>query len=107
MRVGTISQLEQATTEGLAGPGEEARTYVHAPAGAHLDEPSGRQGGKRAWLWTAVTSWGTGFVGRRSRGGAGARELVGETFAGIVGTERSRADHGSPVRGRQRCWAHG
>jgi transposase len=49
VRVGTISQWEQATTEVLAGPGEEARTYVQAQAVAHRDETRWRQGGKRAW----------------------------------------------------------
>ena len=51
MSVGTISQLEQATTAAGAAPVEEARTYVHEQAVAHLDETSWRQGGTRAWLW--------------------------------------------------------
>src|SRR6266516_4781884 len=62
MSVGTISQLEQATTEAVAAPVEAARKYVHAQAVAHLDETSWRQGDKRAWLWVAVTSWVTVFV---------------------------------------------
>jgi transposase len=49
MSVGTISQLEHATTAAVAAPVEEARMYVHEQAVAHLDETSGRQGGKRAW----------------------------------------------------------
>jgi hypothetical protein len=49
MRVGTSSQLEQATTAAVAAPGEAAPTYGHEPAVAHLAETSGRQGGKRAW----------------------------------------------------------
>jgi len=40
MSVGTISPLEQTTTEALAAPIEEARTYVHEQAVAHLDETS-------------------------------------------------------------------
>ena len=40
MSVGTIRQLEQATTEAVAAPVEEARLYVHEQAGAHLDETS-------------------------------------------------------------------
>ena len=47
--VGTISQVEQATTAVIAAPGEEARPYVPAQAVAHLAETSGRHGGKRAW----------------------------------------------------------
>jgi hypothetical protein len=48
MSVGTISPLEQATTAVVAAPVEEARTYVHEQAVAHLDETSWCQGGKRA-----------------------------------------------------------
>jgi transposase len=104
--VGTISQLEQATTAVVAGPVEEARTYVQAQAVAHLDETSWRQGGQRAWLWAAVTSWVTVFVVRMSRGGDVARELLGETFAGILVTDRYSAYNWYPVRWRQLCWAH-
>src|SRR5256712_3067647 len=83
MSVGTISPLEHATTEALAAPVEEARTYVHEQAMAHLDETSWRQGGKRAWLWAAVTSLVTVFVVRLSRGGDVGRELLGEAVSGI------------------------
>jgi len=106
MRVGTISPLEPATTEALAAPVEEARTYVHEQAVAHLDETSWRQGGKRAWLWVAVTSWVTVFVVRLSRGGQVARELLGEEFSGILVTDRYSAYNWYPVRWRQVCWAH-
>jgi transposase len=106
MSVGTIGPLEQATTAAVAAPVEEARRYVHEQAVAHLDEPSWRQGGKRAWLWVAVTCWVTVFVVRMSRGGHVARELLGETFAGILVTDRYSAYNWYPVRWRQLCWAH-
>jgi transposase len=106
MSVGTISPLEQATTEVLAAPVEEARTYVQAQAVAHLDETSWRQGDKRAWLWVAVTSWVTVFVVRLSRGGQVARELLGEQCGGILVTDRYSAYNWYPVRWRQLCWAH-
>jgi transposase len=104
--VGTLSQLEQATPEVVAGPVEEARPYVQAQAVAHRDETRWRQGGKRAWLWAAVTSWVSVFVVRMSRGGDGARELLGETFAGLLVTDRDSAYNWYPVRWRQLCWAH-
>ena len=106
LRVGTLSQLEQATAAVVAGPVEEACPYVHAQKVAHLDETSGRQGGKRAWLWVAVTSWVTVFLVRMSRGGEVARELLGETYTGIVVTDRYSAYNWYPVRWRQLCWAH-
>jgi transposase len=106
MSVGTIGQLEQATTEAVAAPVEEARTYVHEQAVAHLDETSWHQGNKPAWLWVAVTSWVTVFVVRMSRGGQVARELLGERFSGILVTDRYSAYNWYPVRWRQLCWAH-
>ena len=106
MSVGTVSQLERATTVVLAAPVEEARTYVHEQKVAHLDETSWRQGDKGAWLWVAVTMWVTVFVVRLSRGGPVARELLGEGFAGIVVTDRYSAYNWYPVRWRQLCWAH-
>jgi transposase len=106
MSVGTISQSEKTTTEVLALPVEEARAHVQEQAVAHVDETSGRQGGKRAWLWVAVTSMVTVFLIRMSRGGHVARELLGEQFSGILVTDRYSAYNWYPVRWRQVCWAH-
>jgi transposase len=100
LSVGTVSQLEQATTAAVAVPVEKARSYVREQAVAHLDETSWRQGAKRAWLWVAVTNWVTVFVVRLSRGGQVARELLGETFAGILVTDRYSAYNWYPVRWR-------
>src|SRR5262245_21940899 len=106
MRVGTISQSEQATTEVVAAPVEEARADVHEQAVAHLDETSWRQGAKRAWRWVAVTSLVTVLLVRLSRGGQVARALLGERFSGILVTDRYSAYNWYPVRWRQRCWSH-
>jgi transposase len=104
LSVGTISQLEHATTAALAAPVEEARAYVQTQEVAHLDETSWRQGDQPAWLWVAVTTWVTVFVVRLSRGGHVARELLGKTFAGILVTDRYSAYNWYPVRWRQLCW---
>src|SRR5712692_1978638 len=103
---GTYGPRVQATTAAAAAPVEEARRYVHEQEVAHLDETSWRQGGKRAWLWVAVTSWVTIFVVRMSRGGQVARELLGEGFSGTLVTDRYSAYNWYPVRWRQLCWAH-
>ena len=73
---------------------------------AHLDETSGRQGDKRAWLWVAMTRLVTVCVVRLSCGGQVARALLGEGCAGMLVTDRSSADHWYLVRWRQLCWAH-
>ena len=73
---------------------------------AHLDETSWREGGKRAWLWVAVTSLVTVFLIRMARGGQVARELLGEGFSGILVTDRYSAYNWYPVRWRQLCGSH-
>ena len=106
MRVGPVSQVEQATTAAVAAPVEEARTYGHEQGVAHLDETRGRQGGKRAWLGGAVTRWVTVCLVRLSRSGPVARAVLGETVGGILVTDRDRAYKWYPVRWRQVCGAH-
>jgi transposase len=106
MSLGTISTLEATTAQAVTAPVEEARTFVQEQATAPLDETGWREGGQRAWLWVAVTTWVTGFLVRVSRGGQVARDLLGERFQGIVVTDRFSASTWYPVRWRQICWAH-
>ena len=106
LSLGTLSTLEAATVDAVSAPVEEARTYVQQQASASLDETGWRQGDQRAWLWVAVTTWGTVFLVRLSRGGKVARELLGEAFDGILVTDRFSAYNWYPVRWRQLCWAH-
>jgi hypothetical protein len=86
--VGPISPSEKTTTAVIAEPVQEARDDVAVPRVAPLDETRGREGGKHAWLWGAVTSWVTVFLGRMSRGGQVARELLGAGFSGILVPDR-------------------
>jgi transposase len=71
-----------------------------------VDETGWREGRQRAWLWTAVTTCGTVFVSRVSRGGKVARELLGERFWGWWVTDRWSAYTWYPTWRRQVCWAH-
>jgi transposase len=106
MSLGTISTLETATVEAVAAPVEEARAFVQEQASVSMDETGWRQGGQRAWLWVAVTTWVTVFLVRLSRGGQVARDLLGKSFNGILITDRWSAYTWYPVRWRQLCWAH-
>jgi transposase len=106
LSVGTIVNLEQATVQAVAEPVAEARAYVQQQPTAYLDETGWRKGQQRAWLWTAVTSWITGFVGRRSCGGKVVQELLGERFWGYLATDRWRPYTCYPTWRRQVCWAH-
>ncbi len=106
MGLGTVANLEQATVQALAEPVAEARAHVHAQPAASVDETGWREGHQRAWLWTAVTAWGTVFVVRLSRSAKVAQELLGERFWGWLVTDRWSAYTWYPTWRRQLCWAH-
>jgi transposase len=106
MGLGTVANLEHATVQAVAEPVAEARASVQAQPAAYLDETGWREGQQRAWLWTAVTTWVTVFVVRRSRRGKVAQELVGERFWGWLVTDRWSAYTWYPTWRRQLCWAH-
>lgn len=104
--LGTIARLEQATGQAVATPVADAREYIQEQPVAYLDETGWREGRARAWLWTAVTTWVTVFVVRTSRGAKVAKELLGESFWGILVTDRWSAYPWYPAGWRQVCWAH-
>jgi transposase len=105
MSVGTLSTLEAATAQAVAVPVAETRASVQEQACVSMDETGWRQGKPRSWVWVAVTTWVTVCVIRLSRGGKVARDLLGETFQGILVTARFSASTWYPVRWRQLCWA--
>jgi transposase len=104
--LGTVANLEQATTQAVAEPVAEARAYVQAQPAAYADETGWREGRQRAWLWTVVTTGVTVFAVRLSRRGKVAQELLGERFWGWLVTERWSGYSWYPLWRRQLCWAH-
>ena len=106
MALGTVGQLEQVISQALARPVEAAQAYVRQQAAKNVDETGWKEKGRRAWLWTVVTTWVSVFVIRFSRGSKGIRELLGEDVPGVVGSDRYSAYSFLPLSHRQVCWAH-
>lgn len=106
LSLGTVHALEQATAEAVAAPVQEAEAYVQQHRQANVDETSWKEGKGRAWLWTVVTRWVTIFAIQASRGSQVVKQLLGETFGGVVGSDRWSAYSYLPLRQRQLCWAH-
>jgi transposase len=71
-----------------------------------MDETGWREANRRAWLWVAATTPVTVFLIRLSRGGGVVTEMLGETFQGIVGSDRWSAYNWLSPLLRQLCWAH-
>ena len=104
--LGSISNLEQETSEALAVPVAEAAQYVKAQPIKHADETGWTEAKQRAWLWVVVTANVAVFLIRRSRGAAVAKELLGEVFTGILNSDRWSGYNWVPTSMRQLCWAH-
>lgn len=104
--LGSISALEQRTSEAISTPVEEARKYVKEQSVVHMDETGWYIVNKRAWLWVAATLQVVVFLIRPSRGGKVVKEMIGEAFKGILSSDRWSAYNWLPVAFRQLCWSH-
>ena len=104
--LGTVKALEQATSLALESPVVEVQAAIQEQPVANVDETSWREGNKKGWLWVVVTPIATLFLLRLSRGAQVAKELLKETFAGVVGSDRFSAYNWIAPSQRQICWAH-
>lgn len=104
--LGSVSNLEQATSEALREPVAEVAEYAKAQPIKHADETGWTEGKKRAWLWVLVVANVAVFLIRPSRGAAVAKELLGEVFTGILISDRWSGYNWVPTSVRQLCWAH-
>lgn len=109
--LGSISRMEQAVSQAIAAPVEEARAAVREQDVAHQDETGWREGPEngrkaRAWLWVTVTGLITVFRIVRSRGAQVTKEMLGEDFRGFLVVDRWAAYRWVARGRRQLCWAH-
>lgn len=106
LSLGTISNLEQATSNAVAVPVQEVTLALSKEPVVHADETGWYERSKRAWLWVAAVAHMAGFAIRFSRGAKVAKELLGESFGGILVSDRWSAYTWVDVARRQLCWAH-
>ncbi len=110
---GSINRLRHQVSEAVAVPVEQAHQYVQGTVVVHSDETSFRQGNgdganpkeTKGWLWVLATQSVKVFSIALSRAQATAKELLGETFKGILISDRYSAYNWLDVRQRQICWA--
>ena len=104
--LGSIPAQEQVVSQAVEQAVEEAQQYVQRQAMVNLDETSWQQWTKNFWLWVCTTPAVTVFRLFPTRSAAGAEELLGENYAGIVGSDRYSAYNWLDPIQRQVCWAH-
>jgi transposase len=99
-----VCDLQHQTAAALAAVAGAAHAHVVGKP-ANVDETGWREGGKRAWLWAAVTACVTVFLIRPSRGRKVLAELI-PGRPGVLTTDRYPAYDHLPTARRQVCWAH-
>lgn len=106
MAVGSVSTLQTAVSQALAKPVDEAQAYIQRQLEVKVDETGWREESKRAWLWVGATPLVAFFLILKTRGANGVRSLLGDSFGGIVGSDRWSAYNWLDPQRRQLCWAH-
>ncbi len=104
----SVVNQQQVVSAALAQPVDELQAYVQQQPACNVDETSWRQAEqtKQSWLWVVVTAFVTVFHIAASRSGAIARQLLGEDYAGVVGSDRASAYNWLDPAQRQICWSH-
>jgi hypothetical protein len=104
--LGSIPAQEQLVSQALAKPVEEAYQLVQQQPVVNLDETGWHELTKQTWLWVCTTPQVSVFRLAPTRGAQGAEHLLGEDYAGMVGSDRYTASNWLDPAQRQVCWAH-
>ena len=106
MSTGMVAKTQDQVSQALAAPHQEAHEHAKRDDRAHADETGWREDKKKAWLWVAVTSVITVFLVHTRRNSKAAKALLGESFAGILSTDRWASYNWVDAARRQLCWSH-
>ncbi|WZP00336.1 transposase [Isosphaeraceae bacterium EP7] len=101
---GMVCKAERACSEALATPVGAVYIHVKDSPAAGVDETGWKLGGKRAWLWMAVTAGATAFRVTATRGAKELFALVGEPIGPVITCDRYSTYAKAPDR--QTCWVH-
>lgn len=112
--VGSINRIRQELSQRLKSVVAEAQAYVHRSKQANVDETSWKQHNgdgrnpdhQAAWLWVAVCGALRVYRIELNRSQTSAKALLGESYGGIVTSDRYSAYNWLPLEQRQVCWAH-
>jgi transposase len=104
--LGSTQNAWEETSAAVAAPFAELEGALrHAPV-LNVDETGHRTNGEKRWLWTFVARTFVVYRIATSRGADVLKAVLGETFAGILGSDRLPSYLTYVVGQRQFCWAH-
>lgn len=106
LSVGALDAICQRASRVLADPHEQLLATVLSSPALNVDETGWFTAGEGRTLWTATTPQAAIFRVAEDRHRDRLQELIGETYNGVVCSDRWWAyDHLDPEC-RQACWSH-
>ena len=102
--LGSTEAFTQESSTALAAAYAGIVDRVRRSEWAGVDETPWKECGRKRWLWVATTKAATLFHLGASRGSGELRSFLGESFSGIVSSDRWCAYQ--IYSRRQLCWAH-
>ena len=106
MSTGMVAKTQEQVSRALEAPYQEALAHAQKSNRVHADETGWREEKKKAWLWVAVAGLVTVFMVHARRSGKAAKALLGETFKGVLATDRWASYNWIEAARRQLCWSH-
>ncbi|MBI4266240.1 MAG: IS66 family transposase [Acidobacteria bacterium] len=104
--LGSTQNAWEETSDAVAAPVADLEGALRHEVVLNIDETGHRTNGEKRWLWTFVARTFVVYRIAASRGSDVLRTVLGETFAGILGSDRLPAYLKYVVGQRQFCWAH-
>jgi transposase len=101
---GWVVKLQNQATDALRPAYDQLAAQLPNEPVLSLDETPTKEGTAKSWLWTYVAAAFTLFAVRPSREASGVRDLLGESFQGVVHCDRARMY--LSLERLQWCWAH-
>ena len=103
---GSVAALCRDTAVALAAPVAAARATLPVARVVNADETRWPHAGRPQWLWVVASGLATVFTIAASRGSRVLKALLGEDYAGVVGSDRYSGYAWLDETCRQVCWAH-
>ena len=106
---GYLAKVVQKASEALAAPYDQAREFLCQADRLGVDETGHKDDGEKHWTWCFRAEGFTVFHIDRSRGSQVLRDVLGQTFGGVIGCDyfsAYRAYMGTSGSLVQFCLAH-
>jgi transposase len=104
--LGSTQNAWEETSAAVAAPYAELEAALRQQAVLNIDETGHRTNGEKRWLWAFVARTFVLYRITTSRGSDVLTMVLGETFAGILGSDRLPTYLKYVAGQRQFCWAH-